>query len=165
MAQGVREAYGTPQQMRRTWQWAMQNSGELKNRMQQYDRDIPRNVDDWIKDGVLHKINAKAQEYGHLAISYLDFGSAVPTWIGAVRKAQAEGMTDADAYYYGDQVVRNAHGAQSIVDRAPIQESDSQLAKMTTMFYGFLNHMYNQGVRQSGRQLAQIPSQIGAGQY
>ena len=164
MAQGVREFFGTPQQMRRTLQWAMENSDELKFRMAQYDRDIPRNVDDWVKQGVLHKINAAAQEYGHLAISYLDFGSAVPTWIGAVRKAQAEGMTDQDAYYYGDQVVRNAHGAQSIVDRAPIQESKSQLAKMTTMFYGFLNHMYNQGVRQSGRQLAQIPGQIGQGQ-
>lgn len=165
MAQGVRETYGTPQQMRRTWQWAMANSDELKFRMDQYDRDVPRNVDRWINEGMLSRVNAAAQEYGHLAISYLDFGSAVPTWVGAVRKAQAEGMTDQDAYYYGDQTVRNAHGAQSIVDRAPIQESNSQIARMTTMFYGFLNHMYNQGVRVSGRQLAQIPGQVGAGQY
>jgi len=162
---GIKEFFGTPQQMARTWRWAMENSQELPYRRDQYDRDVPRAVDDWVTNGAIHKFNAKAQEYGHALISYLDIGSAVPTWVGAVRKGQDEGMTDADAYYYADQVVRNAHGAQSIVDRSPILESDSRWVRAITMFYGFMNRTYNRGIRQTAVTAAQIPGQIGAGEY
>lgn len=165
MLQGIREAYGTPGQIRRNWDFAIENSNELKYRMEQYDRDIKQNVDDWVKNGIAHKINAKAQEYGHMGVAALDFGSAVPTWIGAYRKAIDEGMEHSDAVYAADKVVRNAHGAQSIVDRAAIQESKGQLIRMVTMFYGFLNHMYNQGVVKPARMTAEGIDQMRAGEH
>lgn len=162
---GFMESYGTPQQMKRNWAFALENSQELKFRPQMYDRDLQANADRWITDGIAKRINSDLQHYGHFLVSYLDFGSAVPAWLGAYRKAtESLGMEHKEASYYADKAVRNAHGAQSIVDRAAIQDSKNQLVKMSTMFYGFLNHMYNRGVVYPSRLAGQGMEQMRAGE-
>jgi hypothetical protein len=78
--------------------------------------------------------------------------SALPTWLGAYRKAEAGGMGEVDAVAFADKTVRNAHGAQGAPDLAAIQRG-SEAQKLFTMFYGFFNHIYNRqvgGVRAAG---------------
>jgi hypothetical protein len=162
MLQGLRESFGTRGQNDRGWKFAINESKELKYRRDQYDRDLHNNLQDWIEKGTLSRVNAKVQELGHAGVSFFDFGTAVPTWIGAFRKAQDQGMEHDDAVAYADKQLRNAHGAQGLIDRAPIQDSQSQLVKMLTMFYGFFNHIYNQQA-DTVRTARMIPGQIGQG--
>ena len=83
---------------------------------------------------------------GHWMVSELDWLSALPIWQGAYKKALSEGMSDADAIYAADQSVRRAHGAQSMLDQASIQRTNSETQKLFTTFYGFFNHIWNRQV-------------------
>lgn len=120
-------------------QWVLDKSHEVSTRMNNYDRDtriaFMNNV------GEDATVNA-FRRYSTYAIAWLDRESAVPTWIGAYRKALAEGAADDDAVYYADKAVRNAHGAQTQVDLSPVQRG-SEGFKMFTLFYGFFDNTLN----------------------
>ncbi len=165
MAQGIGEMFGTPQQMKRTWNMAMEMSSELRFRKDSYDRDVTENLKGFTGGtSALTRGMQQVQEYGHYGVATLDMMSAVPTWIGALRKAQDEGMNEADAVYYADKVVRKAHGAQGITDKAAIQNSQSQMWKLTTMFYGFFNHIYNRQA-DTVRKASMIPDKMRGGDF
>ena len=130
-------------------------SGEMRYRKEQYDRDVMANMQDLAQHVGLNSANGVAGGFvkmrdwwnhaGHWMVSEGDWLSALPTWQGAYKKALADGMSDADAIYAGDQAVRRAHGAQSLIDRAGIQRK-SELWNAFTMFYGFFNHVWNRQV-------------------
>lgn len=139
MTQGAAEFFGSPEKMRRQWDFAVERSGELRHRMDQIDRDVREGLrtlegeTGW---------RAAAERYGHYGVAMLDMASALPTWFGAYRKALSEGMAEEDAIYAADKSVRNAHGGQGVTDLAQIQRG-GEVAKLFTMFYGFFNHIYN----------------------
>lgn len=136
MRRGVQEYYsdrGGKQQ------FVMDRSGEMRHRMAQYDRDIRENLGTLLGES---SIIQSMRHFGHYGVAFFDMESAMPTWIGAYRKALAEGMEDKDASYAADKTVRNAHGAQGQVDLAGVQRGP-EYKKLFTMFYGFFNHMYN----------------------
>ena len=136
MRQGVQEYFSD---IGGKQDWVFERSGEMRNRMAQYDRDIRENMASLLgEDSVLQQM----RRFGHYGVANLDMQSALPTWIGAYRKALSEEMTEKDAIYYADKTVRNAHGAQSSVDMAGVQRGP-EYKKLFTMFYGFFNHMYN----------------------
>lgn len=164
MGAGLKELFGTPQQTKRTWDWVMATSNELKFRKDQYDRDVAGGMRGVTGEKALATVNRKLQEYGHYGVASLDMLSAVPTWIGAFRKAQSENMEHADAVYYADKMVRKAHGAQGITDKAAFQNSQSQIWKLTGMFYGFFNHIYNRQA-DTVRRASMIPDKVHAGDF
>lgn len=139
MTRGAAEFFGSPEKMRRQWDFAIERSGELRHRMNQIDRDVREGLrtlegeTGW---------RAAAERYGHYGVAMLDMGSALPTWFGAYRKALDGGALESDAVYAADKSVRNAHGAQGVTDIAQIQRG-GEVAKLFTMFYGFFNHIYN----------------------
>lgn len=142
MLQGSREFFGSWDKMKRQYDFITGASAEMRHRMNEIDRDVRDAVRDsmgktgWIAD---------AQRFGHYGVGMLDMLSALPTWMGAYRKAQSKGMEELDAVAFADKTVRNAHGANGAPDMAAIQRG-SETQKLFTMFYGFFNHIYNRQV-------------------
>ena len=160
---GVAEAYFNPWAKNSAWNWALETSKEVKYRLNQYDRDTQQQLMETI-GGVSH-IDAFKNlmvHYSHMPVAALDFGSAVPTFIGAYRRAQAKGLSHEDAVYEADKVVRQAHGSQTPLDQAAFQQSNDEATKLVGAFYGYFNHVYN---RQADtlRKAGAIPGQIGEG--
>lgn len=140
MLAGTKELYGPGMQAK--WEFIKEKSPEMAYRLRHYDQDVSGQYDNLFKDSAFTKFQQQAQFYGHIGISYLDLGSAAPTWLGAYRKGLSENMQDADAVYYANKTVRNAHGAQGMTDKSRFQEERGPLS-LTGMFYGFFNHIYN----------------------
>lgn len=160
MLDGAMATYGSPDKMRRSFDFALSRSGELRNRMNSIDRDVREGLRTLQGEtGIV----ASAERYGHYGVAMMDMGSAVPTWYGAYRKAIAAGETEPDAVYMGDKSVRNAHGAQGVTDIARIQRG-GEVAKLMTMFYGFFNHIYNRQ-RDTIHTAAGIGGKVSAGDY
>ncbi len=117
-------------------------SGEMRHRANALDRDLRSTISPVLGETGAY---AKWRYYSHALVARLDMESAIPTWLGAYNKALVEGRNGRDAVYFADQTVRNAHGAQGIVDMAAIQRGP-EWKKMFTTFYGFFNHMFNRMV-------------------
>jgi hypothetical protein len=66
----------------------------------------------------------------------------VPTWIGAHEKALAEGNDEARAIALADQAVIDSQGGGQVKDLAAI-ERGGQASKLFTVFYGFMNTVFN----------------------
>lgn len=139
MGRGLKEFLGTPQQMRRAWDMVTEKSTEMRHRMDHYDRDVRANFRELVGEG---SATESVHRFGGYGVAFLDMFSAVPTWIGAYRRALDGGAVEADAIYAADKMVRKAHGSQSLVDLPEIQRG-SEAQKLFTMFYGFFNHIYN----------------------
>ena len=140
MMAGTKEFYGPG--MTDKWNFIKEKSPDMAYRLKHYDMDVGGQYANQFKDSAFTKFQQQAQYFGHIGISYLDLGSAAPTWLGAYRKGLAENMNDGDAVYYADQTVRNAHGGTGITDRSAIQNQKGVM-QLFTMFYGFFNHIYN----------------------
>lgn len=132
-----------------------ERSPEMAQRLDTMDRDLYQVVDDIrrIESGSEKMDKARllylnAAKFGFRGVSFLDFASAMPTWMGAYIKAmakEAEGglnMSEQDAIHYADRAVRNAHGGGGIKDMSAIQRSKG-LTSLLTMFYSYWNHVYN----------------------
>jgi hypothetical protein len=141
MLKGTREFYA-PGRLKENWDFITSKSAEMKYRMNAYDKDVTSKYKELLTDSAYTTFQKQAQHFGHLGVSYLDLGSAAPTWLGAYRKALSQGMEDKDAVYVADKTVRNAHGAQGITDTSQIQRTTG-VANLVNMFYGFFNHIYN----------------------
>ena len=155
MMKGSTEFFGSPDRMRRNYAMITDKSAEMHQRFNAVDRDVRDALGDlsgkanWLAD---------AERFGHYGVAALDMLSALPTWLGAYRKAEAGGMAEADAVAFADKTVRNAHGAQGAPDLAAIQRG-SEAQKLFTMFYGFFNHIYNRqavGVRAAGSMVRNV---------
>jgi hypothetical protein len=139
MLRGTREVYGSPERFMAAHDFILSQSGEMRHRINSIDRDVREGLRTIQGESGLR---ATAERFGHYGVAILDMGSALPTWMGAYRKALAEGVAPDAAVLAADKSVRNAHGAQGITDVAAVQRG-GDVAKMFTMFYGFFNHIYN----------------------
>jgi hypothetical protein len=151
---GLKDLYANPARTATLVEEIKAKSAEMRYRKEQYDRDVMANFQDLAQhvgltgDGIGNGIVRMRDWWnhaGHWLVSEGDWLSALPTWQGAYRKAQVEGMSEADAVYAADQAVRRAHGSQSLIDRAGIQRK-SELWNCMTMFYGYFNHVWNRQV-------------------
>ncbi|NIF51401.1 hypothetical protein [Burkholderia sp. Ax-1724] len=144
MASGIR-AFDTPSKWASTRDFVFERSGEMRNRMNEVDRDVRdalREMETHGNQNPAQKAYDGARRFAYYGISMLDMGSAMPTWVGAYNKAMHEGMSEQDAVYSADKAVRNAHGGGGTKDLAAIQRGP-EFQKLFTMFYSFWNHFYN----------------------
>lgn len=126
-------------------------SGEMRNRMNEVDRDVRehiREIDTRMMDTTTSAIQRGSdllKAHAYQGIAMLDMASALPTWMGAYHKAMDPAglnMSEQDAIYFADKTVRNAHGGTGVKDMAAIQRGPEFL-KLFTMFYTFWNHNIN----------------------
>ena len=88
-------------------------SAFMRNRANNYERDTKAAVDK-------HK-GKSAWKQGYVrwafrGIALMDLAVSIPTWQGAYMKGLAEGLTEADAIYYADKMVRDTQGGGSTLD-------------------------------------------------
>ncbi|MDR3570209.1 MAG: hypothetical protein P4L43_19465 [Syntrophobacteraceae bacterium] len=146
--EGFKDFYGPPEKMARMRDFINERSSEMAHRMNTVDY----NIREAMKKTLGRKsIFEGARRFAFHGIAMLDMGSAWPTWLGAYGKALAPevngglGMkVEADAIYYADKAVRNAHGSGNPEDIAAVQ--NVEFMKPFTMFYTFWNHFYNRQV-------------------
>jgi hypothetical protein len=122
---------------------ALEQSGELRNRMHNLDQDLGHMQDLALGQNKFMTGRAAFAKFSTSFIGWLDQESAVPTFMAARDRALSEGKSLEDAIYIGDKTVRNAHGASGLVDVPQLQRA-AEGYKWFTMFYGYFNHNFNQ---------------------
>lgn len=167
MASGARAFFGSPEKMAQARDFVFERSTEMKNRMNETDRDIRdslREMEMHASEGPLN-VAAKGlnsvKRFAFYGIAALDMASAMPTWLGAYNRALDGGRSEEQAIYEADKSVRNAHGAGGVKDSASIQRG-TEFQKLFTMFYSFWNHFYNRQ-RDIGRTIASLPETLRQG--
>lgn len=136
MASGMRAFLKNPAEAART---VHAKSGEMRHRMNDLERDIRAAL---LKIEGKSGFKADVQRFAFRGIALFDAAVSIPTWISAYNKGLKEGMTDAEASYYGDKMVRDTQGAGAAKDLAAIQRG-GPLMKLFTMFYSYFNVFYN----------------------
>lgn len=128
--------------------WVMENSDEVRNRMDTLDRDIRTELTR------LNNITATSKtmqavldskKFVFHGIGYMDRLVSVPTWIAGYNNALAAGMDEVDARYAGDKAVRQSQGAGGPKDLAAIQRGTGNMGealKLFTMFYSYFSAQY-----------------------
>lgn len=145
MAKALAQFYANP---RASINWVMENSDEVRNRMDTLDRDIRTELTR------LNNITATSKtmqavldskKFVFHGIGYMDRLVSVPTWIAGYNNALAAGMDEADARYAGDKAVRQSQGAGGPKDLAAIQRGTGnwgEALKLFTMFYSYFSAQY-----------------------
>lgn len=132
------------------WQFVMDTSPFMRNRMQKYVESIRGAYAEATGKGIditrpttwRHPI----MYYGRSPIMLFDSLSAVPTWIAAYKKAVEAGETAETATFAADKAVSRAHGSASVIDKPHVQRVDSEPMKWFTALYNFFNHIFNKQV-------------------
>ncbi|MGZ3184407.1 MAG: putative barnase/colicin E5 family endoribonuclease [Telluria sp.] len=134
--------------------FVFERSGEMRNRMNEVDRDVRehlREIDLRLMDtttSALARGTDLMKAHAYQGIAMLDMASALPTWMAAYHKGMApegqggKGLSEQDAVYFADKTVRNAHGGTGVKDLAAVQRGP-EFFKLFTMFYTFWNHNIN----------------------
>jgi hypothetical protein len=131
---------------------AVQKFSEIRARAMQQDRDYKQTTQSLFEP---ESFQSKAERFGHAGVAYLDLLSAVPTAWGAYDRAITEGiptnrggtgkpMSDEDATAYANQIVREAHGSSIESAQSAVVQSKSEMVKMFTMMYRFMNNSLGQ---------------------
>jgi hypothetical protein len=152
-ASGLKD-FANPGQWAANRDFIFERSGEMRNRMNEVDRDVRehlREIDLHLMDpttSALARGSDLMKAHAYTMIAGLDMASALPTWMGAYKKGLTPiergglGLSEADASYFADKTVRNAHGGTGVKDMARIQRG-TEFQKLFTMFYTFWNHNIN----------------------
>jgi hypothetical protein len=136
----------------------MKESGELRNRLHDSDRDIGEMLDRNVGNPSLMY---QAKYWGGMGTAALDLGTAIPTYEVAYKRALAKGMSKADAIHAGEVAVRDAHGSVGQTDIAAIMRGN-EAYKLMTIAYGTFNHNYNR-TRDAGRMFREATQDFKAG--
>lgn len=167
VANGMRMYFGTPASMDRISTWVREQSGEMRNRHSNLDRDINdglraiaeggrvrRNGKNWwvaamneILGGNFKGTLADAKAFAFHGIGWIDKHITMPIWIGAYHQHLAKHPGDeAGAISQADRVVRISQGSGAIEDQARVQRG-TEIGKLATTFWtywgAFLNRMWN----------------------
>lgn len=127
--------------------YAFSKSVELRNRQQNFDREIRAEVMKLEKGDKQYAI--KQSYFG--MIGWMDMMVAAPTWLAGYEKGLTEFKGDeAKAIDYADQALRMSQSSGLPKDLANIQ-SGNEAFKLFTMFYSFFSVTYNQFKRETKR--------------
>jgi len=142
---------------------ALEQSGELRNRLHYLDDNVgyvlsklrstggfvellkeagQGNIDLKQIPAAFSQARMKFIHAGMFLVATLDQASAIPTFIAARDAALRDGRTLQDAIYIADKAVRNAHGSAGLVDVSSAQRNP--YVKPLAMFYNYYNHIFNQ---------------------
>lgn len=148
LAIGQAEYAGGPAHMKEVGVWVDEKSSFMANRAKTQFRDLNelRNIVE-NGDGII----TKAKQNQFILMTITQRLVDVPTWIGAYRKAEAEGavvmgedgsIDDSKAVAMADQAVIDAQGSGMIKDLSAV-ERGGELAKLFTAYYSYMNTTYN----------------------
>lgn len=119
-------------------QFVYDRSGEMKFRSDNIDRDVRDSLRKLRGD---RSPIAAIQRSAFFLTAMADRQVTVPTWLGAYRQAQAEGLGEEDSIRAGDRAVRLSQGAAGAKDLAAVQR-DNELMKLLTMYYTPFSVLY-----------------------
>jgi len=131
-----------------TTRFVMENSDEVRNRMDTLDRDIRTELARMSAVNPVSKVAREvmdAKRFMFHGIGYMDRLVSVPTWMAAYESALVSGMDEQDARYAGDKAVRKSQGAGGPKDLAAIQRGTGkwgEALKLFTMFYSYFSAQY-----------------------
>jgi hypothetical protein len=166
---GIKE-FSNPAQWAANKDFIFERSGEMRHRMHEVDRDVRdalREIDRKLMNPAISKAERATlafRRYAYHLIAMSDMASALPTWMGAYLKAMTPkergglGYGEADAVYFADKTVRNAHGGAGVKDLAAVQRGPEAF-KLFTMFYNFWNHNANR-LMNTGRMAKDLPREF-----
>ena len=140
------------------WDFAHNESGEMRHLMRQMDREIATVVNDAM--GVNETMGAKGwnkvKENSFIFIGIMQRFVNMATWHGAYDKAQREGKPHLEATRFADATVRQTQSGAGMKDLVAIQRG-GEFGKLMTAFYTFFSVMFNLQ-RDALRQLAGTPN-------
>jgi hypothetical protein len=119
-------------------QFVFDRSGEMKFRTDNIDRDVRDSLRKLRGD---RSPLAAIQRSAFYLTAMADRQVTIPTWLGAYRQAQAEGLNEEDSIRAGDRAVRLSQGAAGSKDLASVQR-DNELMKLLTMYYTPFSVLY-----------------------
>lgn len=132
---------------RERWNFAMENSEELQNRMRNIaDTLIVSHRELFSTAGGLRRkydnFRDTVEKYGHAPVAYTDLYSAVAMWDAEYRRLAQEHpeMSHGDLIYSANTAVRRTHGSSILSNRSAIMRSQSPLTKLLIPFYNFFNN-------------------------
>lgn len=150
----------------KAWEFVKENSEFMRARPDNFDRDwraTGRNLNiAGVAPGPLSYIETMSpiKRATFKAVSQAtDLCVAIPTWLGAYRKALEGDVKNVPennhqmAVEYADNLVRDIKGSGAAKDMAAIQSAGGQLGRLFTMFYSQVNVIDNQ-LMMAGRQAA-----------
>lgn len=137
MADGLRAFAKAPIQQ---FEFVHAKSAEMRHRANDLERDLrAAQLKMQGKTGFLNDV----RRFAFKGIAWADAAVSIPTWIGAYNQGLADHkMTDEQAVYYADKMVRDTQGSGAAKDMAAIQRG-GPLLKLFTMFYSYFNVFYN----------------------
>jgi hypothetical protein len=131
-----------------TFNYVMENSDEVRHRMDTLDRDVRSELASMAATNPATKAGRAlldARRFFFHGIGYMDSVVVVPTWMAAYNKATVEGMDHDQARYAADKAVRQSQGSGAPKDMAAIQRGTGRYGeafKLMTMFYTYLSGLY-----------------------
>jgi len=126
----------------------LEKSDDVRQRLDTMDRDIGAEIRRLSASNPASKFLAKVQDGKAFAfhfIGLMDRVVSIPTWVAGYNNALAQGLSEQDAIYAGDKVVRVSQGGGGAKDLAAVQRGTGKLGeagKLLTMFYSFLSMQY-----------------------
>lgn len=149
-AKGIARAVGNPLALKARWEFIVERSPMMRDRMASYDRDVR---DYARKPDAVALPHSDAWFY---FIGATDLATSTATWLGAYAKAMDGKVGDVAlgdehaAVDYADSVVRVTQAAGAAKDLAGVQRG-TELRKLFTMFYSSLSIAFNQFYETGGQ--------------
>lgn len=140
---GLRRFYGNPAKMKERWQFVTERSAMMRDRQENYDRDVR----DYVQRSGAASFAPDTSAWFYL-IGAMDMMVSLPAWLGAYEKAmdgKVEGINKGDevrAVAFADKIVRTTQAAGSTKDLAAIQRG-GEGQRMFTMFYSSMSIYFN----------------------
>lgn len=137
----------------RYWQNAIENSGEIRHRLENTDRDIREVLSSQLgTQSTRQWIQSNAARAGMYAAVRIDTWLAMIAWNEEYAKAYHTGKSyfnatgqpfnHEEAVFAADKLVRKFFGSHSPVDLPAIMRSNEASKTFLTIFYGFQSTMY-----------------------
>lgn len=138
-------------------------SAEMRDRFSTMDRDIVERARQQSQKRGVEAISGPGwfTKYAFHGILIMDSVLTTAGWIGAYRKATAQGMAEDEAIYYADKVVRKSQGAGGAKDQAAITR-EHEAVKLFVKFFSYFSALYNQQ-RDFGHRLRRVSGLKDAG--
>ena len=161
---GLGEVYGRPGRIVKAWKFASERSDLIRNRMRDYDRDVHDLMNKMDVAGqkgfgpfeMIDKFTIdKADTYLYM-IGLADMGVALPSWMGAYRKAMEGGVEniragdEKAAVAFADRTVRVTQGSGGAKDLARVQRGN-EAVRLFTMLYSYWSIVFNRFQQGAGR--------------
>ena len=142
MAQGMAQYIANPNKARTM---AYELSQEMRDRLKNFDREVSDTLG---KTGASNKGKFKTfvdwqQNTTLMTIGYAQMYSVdLPTWIGALNQGLSRGMSEADAAFHADSVLRTSQASGALKDLGALQRR-RDIWRAVTMFSTFTMVLYN----------------------